>query len=796
MRRATDLGGLAGLVCVMTWSAVVCVAQPTEPLASYFGFDGQRIIVVDDGCGPALSGDFNGDGRPDVAVVNNAKSRVEIHYLRATERTVAEAQRETRANDLPPGPWYDRQSISVGHRIGSILATDADGDGRLDLIYGGLDPAELVVLGQKAPGEFSIVSRRRARGLQASPTTLEVGNVSGDEGRELLASVGGAVNVFPLSAGGVIGEPRALGAPAEIRAIFIEDYDGDGLSDVLAVSPQASAPVRVWLQSKAASGVGAGLGELTRELRFEMPPLREAEPVRLPGERACAFATIEEPTRRITLYRLTREDVAGATDGRQEEVLAEVVGFADGRSADRAVEIADLDGDGLADLVATNKTGNSVSVFRQLPTVGLATGVSSPSFREPTVVTAGQWTGDARPEVFVASESEATVGVCEFDAATGLVSFPQPIPLRTPGAAPVAMEHVTINGEPVVAVVVRKGRELVVELHQAAGGGRYGAVDLPLAGITQPPRHILAHDADKDGFTDLLLLTPSQPMIMLYNTGREGAAAARFEVRKREDMKQFGLVSGAGPDNTVSLDVDGASGGDAGAELLIASENFVRACVYDELAGWRVVEQINVPGTGVELAGLAIASPGSGPQDTPMTLLASDRANGRLLSIERRGGRWAVAGDLRLQGFPAGPIWAGTFTGDGRPGVLALSDEAFAIVRLTGQRPSLQTVSVYRSDSEDRLEHEIECGDVNGDGFLDMVVLDAREQMCQIFSVSAARRLLMATEFKVFEERLFSGGQASFEPSAALVTDLTGDGRDDVMLTVHDRLIVYPQMAR
>ena len=588
MGRALGLlvlcGGAGGL------ATGVAGAQPTEPLASYFGFDGQRIIVVDDGCGPAVAGDFNDDGRPDIAVVNNAKSRIEVHYLRASERPEAERQQMARANELPPSLWYDRQNVSVAHRVGSLLATDADGDGRLDLIYGGIDPAELVVLGQRELGEFSIVSRRRVRGLEAAPTTLEIGDVSGDEGRELLVAVGGAINVVPLSARGAIGEPTPLGSPAGVRAIFVEDYDGDGESDVMAVAPLDGAPVRVWLQSRGAGGSG----ELTRELRFEMPPLREAEPVRLPGEKACAFATIEEPTRRITLYRLTRELVPEGSDGTQGEVLAEVVGFADGRSAERAVEVVDLDADGLPDLLATNKTGNSISVFRQRADAGLTTGVSSPSFREPTVVTAGQWTGDARPEIFVASEAEATVGVCSYDAATGLASFPQPIPLRTPGAAPVAMEHVTIDGQAAVAVVVRKGRDLVVELHQADANGAYANVDLPLAGITQPPRHILAHDADRDGKTDLLLLTPSQPMIMLYNRGAAAEGGA-FAVLKREDMRQFGLVSAAGPDNTLSLDV----AGDGGSELLIASGNFVRACVYDAATGWSVVEQINVsdPGT-------------------------------------------------------------------------------------------------------------------------------------------------------------------------------------------------------
>jgi hypothetical protein len=78
------------------------LGQPAEPIAAYYGFEPHRIIVVNDGCGPGVSADFNKDGRPDVAVVNNAKSRIELHFLRATERTTEEMSRTYRVNELPP----------------------------------------------------------------------------------------------------------------------------------------------------------------------------------------------------------------------------------------------------------------------------------------------------------------------------------------------------------------------------------------------------------------------------------------------------------------------------------------------------------------------------------------------------------------------------------------------------------------------------------------------------------------------------------------------------------------------
>jgi hypothetical protein len=53
--------------------------------------------------------------------------------------------------------------------------------------------------------------------------------------------------------------------------------------------------------------------------------------------------------------------------------------------------------------------------------------------------------------------------------------------------------------------------------------------------------------------------------------------------------------------------------------------------------------------------------------------------------------------------------------------------------------------------------------------------------------------LVRATRFSVFQGKRFaSTPETRGEPREVLAGDVTGDGIDDVVLLVHDRLIVYP----
>lgn len=758
---------------VLAFSATTTAVAQDAGLADYFGFDPLEVIKVGRSAGPLLLADMNGDGRTDIVVANNFASRIEVHYQKesASPDDVVAAPR---VNEFPEHWRYRRENVSVTHRIDAMVAHDFNGDGKLDIIYGG-QPPEIVFLKQTATGTFDVSRKHRVKNLAANRNGFAIANVIGDSRMELLALVKGTINIWTLN-GDLIGEPVELSAGSDLVAFMIEDYNGDEHMDIVGILPDNAAPVRMWL-----AGMDRGLPVLSSQRRFDLPALREFKPVRLAGEKAARLATIERASKRIVLYQLDREIIESVGD---RDASLRVFSFTDDRNTKRDHAVVDVDGDGLLDLVATDIEANTLVVYKQMPGKGLQTGESYPSLSDMDALAAGNVDDDPFAELFVLSEKEGVVGRCDVDESG--VPFPVPLGISE-GFTPVTLNLVELDGKPHLAVVVRSSRQYAIDLLDLQGN----RTTVDLGSLSRSPDTVLALDADQDGRTDLLLFTPEKPMTML-----QAKEDGTFSVMESSAMGQFGLVKDASAANTAVFDIDG----DGKDELLIASRNYTRAVRYDSNPGerinpgWQVIAQINASDSTSKLVSLAMLDD---------RIFAADKENSRLIVIGQKNKdgdearNWEELETVNIRGFSFSTIHAGAFAGDDTENILAVGDDGFAIIQLAGERLTLNEVDSWRTADERQFQHELVTGDVNNDGFQDMIALDAGQQMCQIFTFTEAQHMLYATGFKVFESQLFSGGEPrEYQPSAAFIGDVTGDGANDIVMLSHDRVLIYPQMTR
>ncbi|MCH7545917.1 MAG: VCBS repeat-containing protein [Planctomycetes bacterium] len=759
---------LPAYVILLVFAIGIPVSAQEGDLANYFGFEGLEIIKIGRNAGPISYGDVNSDGLIDIIVVNNHASRIEIHYQKTGASPTDEPTANLRANEFPEHWRYRRENISVTHFVNAVLTHDFDGDGLVDLIYAGR-PSEIVFVRQKEPGKFVITRRHRVKNLSANRSAFAIADVVDDRKPELLSLVDGEIHIWTIQ-GDNLSAPVELMAGAGAVAFFVEDFNGDGRLDIAGVLPEDSAPVRIWF-----GGYEGGKGTLGAQVRFEMPALRELEPLRLPGENAARIAVIERASKRIVLYKIEREQTQQSGD---READMRIYSFTDSGNRKRDHAVVDMDGDGLLDLIATDTEANTVVVYRQVKGKGIQPAETYPSLSEMDYLVAANVDDDSFAEMFVLSEKEGVVG--RSDIGPHGVPFPRPINISE-GKTPVALNLVTLESGPHIAVVAKSSRDYVLDLI-AMDGTRQ---TVKIGKLSRSPETIIALDADQNGRTDLLLFTRDKPMIMLY-AGEDG-----FELTESKDMGQYGMVKAATAKNTAVFDIDG----DGREELLIADRNFVRAVRYEinppagVSPGWQVVEQINVRDSSSKLVSIALLGD---------RIVSADKENDRLVIMgrsERDGGAWREIESLYVRGFSFDTIHAGAFSGDGEDNILAVGDDGFAIIRLAGEHITLREFASWRTSDEQRYQHELAVGDVNSDGFVDIVSLDAGEQMCEIFTFSEAQRMLYATGFQVFESKIFSAGEPrEFQPSQVLIADVTGDGANDLILLAHDRVLIYPQM--
>jgi hypothetical protein len=776
-RQAFGAGALraAGAVLVLTvWPAVADTNR--------FGFSGPEIFPIDAQISHLRVADLNGDKANDLVVVNNARSKINILYNRtgATNRVFeTPVGVKNEINQLPPDSRFQITSIPSEKRISALVVEDLNGDGRPDIAYYG-DPRELVVLYNEGGKSWSAPRRIQIEDGQLTPNALCAGDLNGDGRTDLVLLSDSFFYFIPQKEDRSLGEPEKVPFSGSVRSAQVVDLNGDGRGDLLLVNWEDRNPFRVRFQQPD--------GRLGMEMYFPFAPIRSYWADNLDAKPQTQIITISQNSGRAQVSELVQrpaENLSGCFSQGQFQVLP----LNRTERAKRGSAWADIDGDGLPDLLVAEPESGQLSLYLQKKDGSLSSARTFPTLAGISDVAVGDWDGDGKPEVFLMSLTEQQVGVTRLDNKQRL---PFPTLLTSLEGKPLAMAlgKLKPGAKPVLAMILEQDggsdqvgrRSLLVRTADGKSTSQKLSKEFQFR-----PTTLAFHDVDQDGLSDLVVLTPYEKVKVLRQV--EGKEFEELDVALPGGALEQPWLS------TADLDGDGK------AELLLTQKNFIRSVVLTRdpesdatnRAGWlfTVKDQINGTSSNSRLVGAAAVANGTNAV-TSVFLLDAERKAVTLCERDSSG-VWQPTRNVPLPVAEFASLQPLCLRGTNINALGFLGLNLAACLALDGQVWQLAELDSYETPIKDGRLNDVVSGDLDADGRKDLVFMETSKNYLDLV-IFDHQRLIPATRWQVFEERTFRNRRGDLpEPREAAIADVTGRGKNDLIVLVHDRILVYPQ---
>lgn len=764
---------------LLALSALVSVlsAQDAPPAAAKpVILEGPEVAKVSWDSGAVAPGDYDGDGKLDLALINNENAKLVLLYQRAPgEGGAAAKQRVVSRNRWEPvleDSRFEKASLPADQRHFTTAAGDFDNDGKLDLaLTGATDALTVRFQGKDAPFSQSW-KWKNFEALQNSGT-MAAADFDGDQRTDLAVLAKSELLVFRQKAEGGLGEPVVYATGEEkVGYLMAQDADGDGAVDLLYLSGSGEGSLRFRRQISP----GAFGSEIA--LPYQIPA-----DAMFPSRDAAGRLVLTKVNPRSALIE-RHAFVAAANTPTDGDVLLPTVYAPPGGVKGALYAQGDLNGDGLSDMAMADSKAAQIFVFLQKPDGTFAEPTAFPSLSGINGLTALPWAGRKGCALAVSSAKEGC-GIAFFNN-DGRLEFPAPLAVK---GVPAAMTAVDLKGDgkSTLAVLAGESRDWQLYLFNSPDGTKWEGQGTPLKGLKREPQAIRTGDLNGDSRPDLLILAGKEPaLIITANADGSGYGEPLAETPTLRSQ-----LADLTPDRVALIDLNG----DKRSEIITSGTGYARALTLTadgrDLA---ISDQYNARQPEDKLTTPAFCDvDGDGTAE-----LVFSEGGTSFLQVLKRDAAGVYRTTRRLDtgsadGVELAAVKLGTA---GTTHLLIPGRERFRTIPLTGARPRLELITSYETDLKNCRYYMGVPGDLNGDGIEEITAFDNTSKLMEVLSPATAPgqpwKSLM--HFVLFEENIHFRGRKGVENvREAFIRDFTGDGKADLLILLHDRVLLYPQ---
>lgn len=382
---------------------------------SALSFDnGQRIVTTGSNPYKVIAADFNGDGKTDIAVTYG--------YFGSNNNTVSVYKNIGNNGNINFASPVNYTIGTQGYAGYDIAAADMDGDGKLDLIaLSSGDNIVGIMKNTSSNGNISFALKvdfitGSSNGPEGTNSVnVTVSDFDGDGKPDLAFANFGLDNWCKVSyiknttVNGVISFGARTDYPiVDAYSVFARDLNNDNKPDIavcinvngtgmkqLATLNNTSSAGTVSFQQN--DGFGAsnsiksyviGFGDIDNDGKTDM-------------------VTANGNTSSVTVFKNTSTD-AGLLN------FSNYTDYTIGGYAVRGVCISDADGDGKPDIIASSANGNKFSILKNTSTVGNISFAINQDYTTPANpqnVIAADLNGDGIPEIITANQNDSSIAV-------------------------------------------------------------------------------------------------------------------------------------------------------------------------------------------------------------------------------------------------------------------------------------------------------------------------------------------------------------------------------------------------